>query len=105
MFRSARRPRATALAAAAVAVLLTGACANGPPARDPTLGEVGGTALIGAGAAAIAGGPVALGIAAAAGTTFVDPDTRGSQLLSGGTYSHRPRVCRTLRDCVFSGRH
>ena len=85
--------------------LLLSACAEGPPTRDPTVGEISSTALIGAGAAGLLGGPVALGVVAAAGSTFIDPDTRVSEIVSGGSYSHRPRVCHTLRDCVFSGRH
>ena len=88
-----------------LSLLLIAACASGPPARDPTVGEIGGTTLIGIGAAATLGGPLALGAAAAAGSTFVDPDTRVSELISGGGYRHRPRQCQALRDCVFSGRN
>ena len=90
----------------AALLLVTAACADGgPPSRDPTIGEVGSTTMIGIGAASLLGGPLALGAAAAAGSTFVDPDTRVSELVSGGGYRHRPRLCQTLRDCVFSGRN
>lgn len=103
-----RRPLGSAAPqtiALAVAFLLAAACAEGPPMRDPTLGEVSGTTLLGISAASVVGGPLALGAAAAVGSTFVDPDTRVSEILSGGQYRHRPRPCQTLRDCVFSGRH
>ena len=95
-------PQTIALAAA---FLLTAACADGPPMRDPTVGEISGTTLIGVGAASALGGPLALGAAAAVGSTFVDPDTRVSEIVSGGRYRHRPRPCQTLRDCVFSSRN
>ncbi len=85
--------------------MLVSACANPPPSRDPTVGEISGTTLIGIGAASALGGPLALGAVMAAGSTFVDPDTRVSELISGGTYRHRPRLCQTLRDCVFTGRN
>ena len=86
--------------------VLLAACADNPPlSRDPTIGEVGGTAAVGIAAAAVISGPLAIGAVAGAASTIVDPDTRLSEIFTGGYSRHRPRVCRTLNDCVFAGAH
>ena len=97
--------RARVLTGLLTAMLLAG-CADRPPlSRDPTLGEMSGTAAVGIAAAAVISGPLALGAVAGAASTIVDPDTRLSEIFTGGYYRHAPRVCQTLNDCVFSGAH
>ena len=93
------------LTSIAASVLLAGCADNPPLSRDPTIGEVSGTAAVGIAAAAVISGPLAVGALAGAASTIVDPDTRLSEIFTGGYYRHRPRVCRTLNDCVFSGAH
>ncbi|MCB9946683.1 MAG: hypothetical protein H6842_02515 [Rhodospirillaceae bacterium] len=97
--------RSLVVAGALAAMLSAGCAERSTMMRDPTVGEIGGGTVVGLAAAAFVSGPLAVGALAGAASTVVDPDTRLSELLTGGYYRHSPRVCRTLRDCVFSGAH
>ena len=97
--------RVLLMAGALAAALAAGCAERSTMLRDPTVGEIGGGAIVGIAAVSVLSGPLAVGALAGAAGTIVDPDTRLSELLTGGYYRSSPRVCRTLQDCVFSGAH